>query len=95
MKLRELINEYETIAQWKNNTCKLLTEHYCEKHNQPVFEETNGKLKLTRLAKAHYNEALRLSYSDLFRFLLEMQRDIALCARVERQINSIVNGDKQ
>ena len=95
MKLRELINEYENIAQWKNNTCKILTEHYCRKHSQSAFEETKGVLRLTSLAKAHYNEVRRLSHSDLFHCLLEMEQDIMLCKSIERQINSIINGDKQ
>ena len=94
MTLRELISEYETIAKWKNNTCKILTEHYCRKHSQSAFEETKGGLRLTNLAKAHYNEVRRLSHSDLFHCLSEMEQDIMLCKSIERQINRIVKDTK-
>jgi hypothetical protein len=92
MRLKELKRGYSSVIRWKNEACKLLTKHYCEKHNQSPYVEINGRLQLTDLAKAHYNESLRLSHSEIFDYLMEMEQDIQLCDRVEKQINEIVNG---
>ena len=94
-KLKELMRSYEGVLLWKNNACKALTQYYCKKSNDPTFEIVDGKMRLTRLARAHYNEVLRLSTRDIFCLLVEMEEDIALCESIEQQVNEIVGNHEK